>query len=249
MTATGSLHDQVIWHEVECGSYTADLPLWRQLAEAAPGGVLELGCGSGRVALDLARHGHRVTGIDYDPALVAELDRSARSEGVEVRARDADASGFSLGERFGLILAPMQLIQLLPDEQARAACLHAGAAHLAPGGILALAIVEAGHSATAPQEVTASPPMPDVRERDGWVFSSLPLGAFAHGGWLVVERLRQTVSPAGRLEEVRSSVRLREMSAARLETEGLAAGLSPAGRRVIDPTASHVGSTAVLLEA
>jgi SAM-dependent methyltransferase len=249
MTATGSLADEVIWHEVECGSYTADLPLWRQLVEAAPGRILELGCGTGRVALDLARRGHRVTGIDHDPALVAELDRRAGAEKLDLVAREADASHLSLGERFGLILAPMQLIQLLTDDRARAACLRASAAHLAPGGTLALAMVEAGDAAAAPAQATPSPPLPDVRERDGWVFSSLPLGVFADGGWLVVERLRQTVSPAGRLEEVRSSVRLRELSALRLETEGRAAGLSPAGRRKIDPTASHVGSTVVLLGA
>ena len=44
----------IAWHDAECGSYRADLPLWRELADEAGGPVLDLGCGSGRVALDLA---------------------------------------------------------------------------------------------------------------------------------------------------------------------------------------------------
>jgi len=53
----------VIWHDVECGGYEGDLALWRELA-AAGGPILDLGCGTGRVALDLARRGHRVHGLD-----------------------------------------------------------------------------------------------------------------------------------------------------------------------------------------
>jgi tRNA G46 methylase TrmB len=48
---------EAIWHDVECGSYQADLPLWEELAQRAQGAVLELGCGTGRVALHLARRG------------------------------------------------------------------------------------------------------------------------------------------------------------------------------------------------
>ena len=54
--------EAVIWHDVECGAYAADLPLWRELAAGRSGPVLEIGCGTGRVALDLARDGHAVTG-------------------------------------------------------------------------------------------------------------------------------------------------------------------------------------------
>ena len=48
----------VAWHEVENGSYDADLFLWRQLADTANGPVLDLGAGTGRVAADLAARGH-----------------------------------------------------------------------------------------------------------------------------------------------------------------------------------------------
>ena len=53
----------VIWHDVECGRYAADLPLWRGLADEASGPVLDVGAGTGRVAIDLARRGHEVTAL------------------------------------------------------------------------------------------------------------------------------------------------------------------------------------------
>jgi SAM-dependent methyltransferase len=234
----------VVWHDVECGAYEADLQLWEELAEAAEGPVLELGCGTGRVALHLARRGHTVVGIDSDADLIAELRERAAAEGLTVGAEKADAAGFSLDENFGLIVAPMQLVQLLPGADSRRECLGAAAAHLAPHGVVALAVVETGVTSVPP-----SPLLPDVRERDGWVYSSMPLGAIREGDSLLVERLRQTVGPDGHLEETHDAVRLQMLSAAQLEEEGRSAGLRPAGRRRIDTTDAHVGSTVVLLEA
>jgi SAM-dependent methyltransferase len=239
-----TLEDPVIWHDVECGAYEADHALWEELARATGGPVLELGCGTGRVALRLARRGHRVTGIDSDQALVGELRTRAGADDLSVRAEQADAAGFSFEERFGLILAPMQLVQLLPDAASRHECLRTAAAHLKPGGMLAMAIVEGAETGISP-----TPALPDVRERDGWVYSSLPLGVSRDGDALVVERLRQSVAPDGHLSETRSAIPLQVLSASSLEGEGRAAGLRPAGRRQIAPSDVHVGSTVVLLEA
>ena len=236
--------ESVIWHDVECGAYEADLPLWSELAAIGDGSLLELGCGSGRVAIDLARGGSRVAGIDSAGELVDELRRRARAAALELRAETATASDFDLRERFGVVVAPMQLIQLLSGEQERRRCLAAAAGHLAPGGQMALAIVEGAESGSP-----SSPPLPDVREIDGWVYSSLPLGVHVEDDALVVERLRQTVTPGGRLSEARSHDRLQVLDAAQLEEEARPAGLQPVRRLAIDPTAAHVGSTVVLLEA
>jgi SAM-dependent methyltransferase len=233
----------VVWHDVECGAYEADLPLWEELAESADGPVLELGCGTGRVALHLARRGHAVLGIDRDAELIAELRERAATGGLTVGAEQADAGAFSLDQRFGLILAPMQLVQLLPSADSRRECLRAAAAHLVPHGVVALAIVETGVSGVPP-----FPLLPDVRERDGWVYSSMPLGAIREGDSLLVERLRQIVDPQGHLEERNETIRLQMLSAAELEEEGHSAGLSPAGRCRIEATDAHVGSTVLLLE-
>ena len=65
---------KAIWHDVECGAYDADLPLWEELADEAGGPVLDLGCGTGRVALHLSRRGHRVLGLDTEASFLAVCD-------------------------------------------------------------------------------------------------------------------------------------------------------------------------------
>jgi len=109
----------VAWHDIECRGYEADLPLWRELAESAGGPVLELGAGTGRVALDLAARGHDVVALDADPALVDACAARAREGGLRLEAVCADARAFALGRRFALVLAPMQVVQLLVDAAGR----------------------------------------------------------------------------------------------------------------------------------
>ena len=144
-----------------------------------------------------------------------------------------------------MVLAPMQLIQLLDTPAERIACLRCAARHLGAGGSVAVAIVDG-----FPSELTeeAPSPLPDVREVDGWVYSSLPLDAGLDAGSIVVRRLRQTVSPAGELSEVLDEIPLRLLRAETIEAEAREAGLAPVGRRQVAPTDSHIGSVVVLLE-
>lgn len=244
-----------IWHDVECGSYEADLPLWEELAERCGGPVLELGCGTGRVALHLARRGHRVIGLDHDPDLLEALRR--RASGVRpsevgpnseppadlVEPLLADARRFELASPASLVLAPTHLLQLLADPAERAESLGCIAAALRPGGIFAAAIIE-----EMPEPDGAPPPLPDVREVDGWVYSSLAIEAAIGPGEIVVRRLRQTVSPEGELNEEPNEVRIATFAATELEAEAQPFGLRPAGRQEIAPTDIHVGSLVVLLE-
>jgi SAM-dependent methyltransferase len=231
---------EAIWNDVECGGYEADLPLWEELAEAVDTGapIVELGCGTGRVTLHLARRGsRRAIGLDRDPDLV-EAVRERGGEAVHGDVRD-----FDLGERFGLVLAPMQLIQLLGDAADRRRCLSCVAEHLRADGRAAFAIVERLPAPPA----DAPPPLPDVREVDGWIYSSLPLEPDLVDDSIELRRLRQTVSPEGELSEQLDRLELRLISAEELEHEAAAAGLHPAGRREIPATDAHVGSTIVLL--
>jgi SAM-dependent methyltransferase len=230
-----------IWHDVECGAYAADLELWEEMAREAGGPVLELGCGTGRVALHLARRGHPVVGVDLDPELVAVL--AERGEGLPVRAIAADARELRLETDVALALAPMQMLQLLPDAAGRVACLASVAAQLRPGSRVAAAIIEG-----MPEPDDAPPPLPDVRDIGGWVYSSLPIEAAVGPGEIVIRRLRQTVSPAGGLSEERNEVGIHTFPAAQLEAEARDAGLAPAGRHEIPPTDLHVGSTVVVLK-
>lgn len=230
----------VHWHDAECGAYSADLALWERLAEEAGGAVLDLGCGTGRVALHLARRGHEVTGVDASPAYAAEL--AGRAADLPAEAVVGDVREIELGRRFELVIAPMQLVQLFDGTDDRALLLERIADHLAPGGVAALAIVEG-----LPAAVDGPPPLPDIREVDGWVYSSLPVDSAISGGALRVRRLRQLLSPGGGISEEIEEVNLAALSAEALEREAAEAGLRPLGRRQVDPTRDHVGSTIVLL--
>ena len=83
----------VIWHDLECGRYTEDLELWRSVVRDYGDPVLDIGAGTGRVTLDLARHGHRLTALDRDPELLAELAHRAGDLDVETVLADAREFG------------------------------------------------------------------------------------------------------------------------------------------------------------
>jgi hypothetical protein len=138
----------------------------------------------------------------------------------------------------------MQLYQLLGPPEDRVAALHAIHGALVPGGIAALAIVE---GTSEPVGEAGPDIVPDVREVDGWVYSSLPLEVATRDAHLEVLRLRQIVSPEGQLTEDVHTDPLSVLDAATVEAEGKAVGLSPAGRREIASSELHVGSTVVLL--
>jgi SAM-dependent methyltransferase len=229
----------VVWHDIECGRYDADLPLWRELAAAAGGPILDLGAGTGRVAVDLAAQGHDVVALDSDADLLAELAERAAS----LRSVHADARSFALDARFALILAPMQLVQILGGHEGRVAMLQSVHAHLSPGGLFAAALSD---PADAVPEELVSPPLPDIVERDGWVFSSQPLSMYEQDGSVVIERRRQAVSPTGELREEDARIELDVLSLDEFEAEARDAGLRPVARKTIPETLDHIGSTVVL---
>ena len=237
--------EAVVWHEVECGPYRADLPLWRALAAEHPGPILDVGAGTGRVALDLAGRGHRVTALDRDGALLAELAR--RAGGLAVETVRADARAFDLGARFALAIAPMQMVQLLRGARERLAFLRCARRHLLPAGVLAIALTEELQAFEAGAGPAA--PVPDMLERDGVLWSSTPTAIREVSGGYVLERRRERVARDGRRSVQLDRVTLARLSAERLEDEARQAGLAVAPRRYVEPTLDHVGSVVVMLGA
>lgn len=233
------MNAKVMWHDVECGAYAADLPLWRELASREGGPVLDVGAGTGRVALDLARAGHEVTALDVDPELLAVL--AERSDGLSVRTLVADATGFDAGDgAFALIAVPMQTIQLLPERQGFFASARRA---VAPGGLVALAIAEE----LEPFESESQLPPPDFGEADGWRFFSQPTAVRDLPEGTRIERMRHAVGPNGEHTTEPDAILLSRVTAAGLAAEGEAAGLRAEPPLHIDPTPEHVGSQVVLL--
>jgi SAM-dependent methyltransferase len=227
-----------IWHDLECGAYTADLPLWEELA--AGGTVLDVGAGTGRVALWLARAGCAVTALDVDPQLLAVLAARARAEGLDIETVVADAAAFQVDARFALVAVPMQTIQLLPA-RARAGFFASARRVLAPGGLVALAI--AAELETFEGDFL---PPPDVGESGGTRYESQPTAVRAVPGGTRIERLRRVISGGDQITE-RDVIVLAAVTAESLAGEAAAAGLRLDGVRSIEPTPDHVGSEVVLL--
>jgi SAM-dependent methyltransferase len=235
------VNETVVWHDVECGSYEADLPLWDELARAAGGPVLDVGAGTGRVALRLARAGHAVTALDHDPVLLAELAERAREAGVSIETVEADAASFDLaGRGFALIAVPMQTLQLLPE---RAGFFASARRALAPGGLVAAALADAPEPFEPPGDL----PFPDVTVRHGRRFVSQPVAIRLAGDVWRIERARQTIAPDGTRTTEDDVVELAAITPEELLEEGRAAGLTPEGVRLVEPTDDHVGSEVVLL--
>jgi SAM-dependent methyltransferase len=234
----------VIWHDLECGGYVADLRLWRTLAEEHGSPILDVGAGTGRVALDLARHGHVVTALDVDRALLDELSR--RAGDLPVATEHADARAFDLGTRFALCLVPMQTIQLL-GRNGRESFLRRAREHLLPDGILAAALTEE----LTPYDVAEGgpAPLPDMIERDGVVYSSAPTAIRVDGSGFVLERWREAVGTGGERSAGPNAIRLDRVTVEELEREGAAAGLRPLPRRWVPETPDYVGSVVVMFGA
>jgi SAM-dependent methyltransferase len=241
----------IVWHDLECGRYETDLPLWRELAAAhagAGGPVLDVGAGTGRVTLALARAGHALVALDRDPELLAELSR--RAAGLTVETACADARDFELGGRsFPLIVVPMQTVQLLDGPDGRAAFLQRARAHLAGGGVLAVAIAAAEHFEEFEWEEGDASPLPDIAEVDGCAYFSQPTAVRREGDTFVLERRREIVDAAGRRTRSDDRIGLDVLSPEGLQAEAIAAGLRPLGVRRVSATEEHIGSEVVILGA
>jgi precorrin-6B methylase 2 len=240
--------DAAIWQQVEFGSYTVDLALWGELAEAAPGPVLEFGAGAGRVALHLAEDGVEMIAVERDAGLAAQLEASAKDRGLPVTVLVADLdmpAELSPPAKSALAIGPLHVIQVLGDDS-RLALFRRLAEVMAPGARIALTIVD---ESTLLSSGTAAPQiLPDMREIDGWVYSSEPLWVQVGDEALTVRRLRERVSPDGRIDRTVQDEILRRVDPGRLELEAEQAGLRPAGRRQISSGPNEADSIAVLLE-
>lgn len=122
-----------------------ELAWWRGVcrdagATAEAGAVLELGAGSGRLAIPLARGGLRVTALDRAPAMVARGRAAAEAAGVDVTWAEGDMTGFDLGRRFDAVLLALNTLLHLHTAAEHAALFAAIHRHLAPTGRLAVAV-------------------------------------------------------------------------------------------------------------
>ena len=121
-----------------------DIPFWRRTALASTGPVLELGCGTGRVTLPMARAGVTVVGVDLsEPMLRRARDRVRRARlGRRARLVRGDIRALPFpSQRFSLVAAPYGILQSLLREADLNSTLNAVHDVLAPGGRLIVELV------------------------------------------------------------------------------------------------------------
>jgi SAM-dependent methyltransferase len=110
-----------------------------------PPSILELGCGSGRTLLPLARDGYRVVGVDAAPRMLARCRERVEKAGKEVAARvelhEGDFRALALGERFPLVICPFNAFMHLYQREDVERFLAVVHAHLAPGGLFAFDVL------------------------------------------------------------------------------------------------------------
>jgi ubiquinone/menaquinone biosynthesis C-methylase UbiE len=122
-----------------------DVEFWQRMATRAGGVILELGCGTGRVTIPVARTGVRVIGIDRS----VEMLRYARKRATRARLRnriawlrgDIRSLPFRQPVPFSLVMAPYGILQSLVSESDLRATLASVNAVLAPGGIFGVDLV------------------------------------------------------------------------------------------------------------
>lgn len=119
-----------------------DVAFYQEMAAERGSPVLELGVGTGRVALALARDGHEVVGIERMQPMLEKLRARLAKEPREVRERislvRADIRSFSVKRRFPLVIAPFNVLMHLYARVDLEKMLRAVRAHLAPRGVFVL---------------------------------------------------------------------------------------------------------------
>jgi len=137
-----------------------DIDFYRRLAGETGGPILDVGCGTGRVATALVADGHQVVGIDLSAPMLrlAEQRREALSADVAARLsfHQADMTTLDLGRDFALVVAPSRVFQFLLTTDAQRQALAALRSHLRPDARLVLDLFDPLLDRVVPSaEVTA----------------------------------------------------------------------------------------------
>lgn len=128
-------------YDLDAASGDAAIDWFRGLAQMTGGPILELGVGSGRVAIPLAKDGHEVVGLDRSRAMLARAAEKAKKARAKLTLVEGDMRTFSLERTFALVAIPFNtFLMLSPDD--RWACLARCREHLGPTGRLAIDVFQ-----------------------------------------------------------------------------------------------------------
>jgi len=148
-----------VYDRIYGARFAPDLAVAALAAAAGPGGrLLELGLGTGRLAIPLVGLGVRVDGIEASTAMIDRF--IARSAGLQVGVFQMDLTDFDLPcVDYDVAVCAVSTLFMLPGRAAQQSCIASAARHLRPGGRLF---------------VEAFRPDPDRYDVDGWRVEARP---------------------------------------------------------------------------
>jgi ubiquinone/menaquinone biosynthesis C-methylase UbiE len=126
-------------YDVSVSDWPGEIDFYRSIVDeevkSNNGAILEVACGTGRVAVRLAQSGVNVVGLDRSPEML-EMARQKSTDLQNVRWVQADMRSFELDEAFGLVVIPGHAFQNILTPEDQVACLECIKRHLNPGGAL-----------------------------------------------------------------------------------------------------------------
>jgi SAM-dependent methyltransferase len=151
-----------------CRSVLEDIAHYVELAVAAGGPVLEVGVGSGRIAIPTALAGVDVIGVDSSPAMLELAAAKAAAASVVVDLRLADMRALPRLGRFPLVTVPFRALLHLPTDHDRLAVLRSLFELLEPGGVLAFDVFHPDRQDIAETHGRWIEREPGISERAVW---------------------------------------------------------------------------------
>jgi len=163
-----------IYDSVPAYATRRDVQFYIDEASNGAGSVLEVGCGTGRILLPIARSGHTIDGLDASPAMLERCRSKLSGEADTVRGRvnlhEGDARAFDLGRKFDLIIAPFRVVQHLTTIEDQLGFLDSVARHLRPGGRLTFDVFNPNFTALVSADGIEREDTPDTTLPDGRTF-------------------------------------------------------------------------------
>lgn len=123
--------------------FTQDIDFYSNLARSVDGPLLELGVGSGRVAIPLAAAGYEMVGVDTSASMLEQARRRLEAIGSvkgSLELRPGEMTSFDLGRKFAMVFVAANTFQHLLTTEDQLACLQQVRQHLQPDGIFAMSV-------------------------------------------------------------------------------------------------------------
>jgi SAM-dependent methyltransferase len=151
-----------------------DVQFYVDEARNSGGSVLEVGCGTGRILLPVARSGRTITGLDSSGQMLARCEAKLGEEPEVVRERvtlhERDARDFDLGRQFDLVIAPFRVVQHLTTSEDQMRFLDSVSRHLPPAGRFVFDVFNPNFAALVSADGKEHEDTPETRLPDGRSF-------------------------------------------------------------------------------